>query len=100
MAGKKKQKRKLVDSLSLIEEREACSLWSGSQGVYVFDKVEKAGDRSPVAKIYKNRQYYTGLFETKRPNIFSGDIKENDRRKYLIFKVNRAGRVEIYEKAY
>ena len=96
--GRPKRSRVLIDTLKLVERKDNCSIWSGSESTYVFDKVEGEKDRSPVKKVYKDRKYYTGIFRTKDKTEFSGDTVELDKKVYLIFKVTGEGAIQLYEK--
>jgi len=42
-----------------------------------------------------NSEFLTGLFKTKNRVIFSGDIREDSKRKFLLFKFKENGEVEI-----
>jgi hypothetical protein len=97
---KKKAKRRkvLFDSLSKVEEREECTLWSGERGTYVFEAVKDYGQKKPLRRVYLNRKYLTGLFGTKDKTEFSGDLKQAESRVYLVFKLVNSERIEVYEK--
>jgi len=97
---KKRVKRKLVlfDSITRQSKNEKVSVWSGKLGTYVFKSSGKAGSRTPVSQVYLNREYFTGVFRTKDSSTFSGDIKEIDRKRYLIFKIVGLEKIDIFEK--
>ena len=97
---KKRVKRKLIlfDSITRKSKNEKVSVWSGELGIYLFSSAKKIGAHSPVSQVFLNRKYLTGVFRTKDSLIFSGDIKEIDRKRYLLFKVTGQDKIEIFEK--
>lgn len=94
----KGRKRELFDKLQKQEQRETCSVWKGDKGVYVFENTGVIEARKPLRRVYLNRTYLTGLFKSKHPNEYLGDIKELDSRVYLIFKTVGNEALEIYKK--
>jgi hypothetical protein len=97
---KAKQPSKLVpfDVLKKTSQDEKTSLWQGSKGTYVFESVPTISAGQPIKWVYLNRQYLSGLFKTKKPSDFSADVKEPDRRRYLIFRVVGADAMEVLER--
>lgn len=92
----------IIDKLTKIEKQENFSKWQGSQGIYVFKHLEqgKAGkrpaDKLPVAQVYKDRKYLSGVFRTSKPLEFSGDIlDENGKKHFIRFVFLSADKMEI-----
>jgi len=98
--GKQRVQKELIlfDSISRKSKGEKVSFWIGNQGDYLFKSSEKLGTMSPVSQVYLNRKYFTGIFRTKNKDIYSGDIKEIDKKRYLLFKVIDKDKINIYEK--
>lgn len=96
----KKSKIELVhfDTLTKEEQKEDHTLWKGEKGTYVFENTGEIGVGKPVRKVYLNRTYMTGLFQTRRSSEYSGDLKTPDGRVYLVFKILAEGKVEVFRK--
>lgn len=86
------------DRITKKMQDEKVSLWEGEKGTYVFEGVPVPGAGKPIKKVYLNRQYLSGLFKTKKPMEFSADVKEPDRRRYLVFRVTGSDTMEIFER--
>lgn len=97
---KTKRKLELYDTLRLESKEETFSKWQGEKGLYVFKQGESKGSRSPVRQVYLNREYFTGLFKTKKAEEFSGDLKDSfdNSRKYLSFIIESGDTIKIYVK--
>jgi hypothetical protein len=96
------KKLKLVDTLIRKAKKENSSIWQGKSGsTYVFKHLEQSDEkkRMPIVQVYKDRQYYTGLFRTKEPTEFSGDVKYPDGKKYLIFQVAGKEKMQVFQKS-
>ena len=93
-------KRKLVkfDTLKKESQRDTCSVWKGEKGVYVFENTNEVEVRRPIRRVYLNRTYFTGLFRSRKPGEYLGDIKEPEGKKYLVFRVMGEEQLEILEK--
>lgn len=103
MAEKKKAKIALYDSLTLQAKYEdGWSKWQSRSGaLYVFKHLQPSEKKSaPVAQVYKNRKYFSGVFRTDKPREFSGDIldKSSKRRTFLIFNFEEADKVKIFQR--
>jgi hypothetical protein len=105
IAGRQKKsdpKFRLFDSLELKAKYEnGWSKWQGKNGLYVFKhlpETEKA--EAPVAQVYKDRKYFSGVFRTKKPLEFSGDIKDKEtgKRTFLLFNFEGKNRMKIFSK--
>ena len=94
--GKQRPQKILFDRIQLEEDRVTCTVWRGERGVYVFDHIEPTSDRSPVARVYLNRRYFSGVFKTKKRRIWSGDFKVNDERIFVDFVFDKTGDITIY----
>jgi len=99
--SKRKEEKKLVlfDRLKRQKVEDNFTIWQGSKGTYLFRAVEASGEpqkRRPLREVYLNRQYLTGLFKAEIG--YSGDIKEPDRKRYLIFKPLSKFDMDIYER--
>ncbi len=91
----------LLDTLTRKTKKENSSVWQGETGsIYIFKHIENdpAKKRMPIVQVYRDRQYYTGLFRTKESNKFSGDIKLPDRKKYLLFQMAGKTKMKIFQK--
>lgn len=101
MAAKKKKEQfqlEMFDRLQRVRKDEKGSIYRGERGLYIIRHLEpqpQAGLHSPLAKVILNSEFLTGLFRTKNRAIFSGDIKEDGKRKFLLFKFNDTGEIEI-----
>jgi len=88
----------IFDRLQRVRKDEKGSIYRGERGLYIIQHLEplsQAGRRSPLAKVILNSEFLTGLFKTKNRVIFSGDIREDSKRKFLLFKFKENGEVEI-----
>jgi len=109
MNEKKKQPGKrqavrlsLLDSLTLQAKYEnGWSKWQSRTGaVYVFKHLpESDKQNAPVAQVYKDRHYLSGVFKTKNQNEFSGDIldKETKQRVFVLFTFE-GDKVRIFQR--
>lgn len=86
------------DTIKKTMQDEKISMWTGEKGTYVFESVPVKVAGKPVAKVYLNRTYLSGLFKTKRPQEFSADVKEIDRRRYLTFRLTGQDTCDIFER--
>ncbi len=99
--SKKKKKNELIlfDSLQMKTKENGLSIWSGEKNKkYVFKRNHQAGKNKPITLVFIGQKYLTGLFRTKDNNIYSGDIKEIDGKRYLMFKITGENEIKIYEK--
>lgn len=92
----KKGRLELFDRLTMTEKKETHSLWRGDRGTYVFEPTGEIGVKKPVRKVYLNRTYLTGLFKSKTVGEYSGDIKEPEGKRYLLFRVVGRQNMEVY----
>lgn len=93
----------LYDTLTLkAKYAEGWSKWLSKSGaLYVFKHLpESDKPHSPVAQCYKDRQYLSGVFRTKKPLEFSGDIKDREtrRRTFLLFNFESKDRIKIFKR--
>lgn len=86
------------DTLRKQEQREDHSVWKGERGIYVFENTNNTEPKKPIRRVYLNRTYFSGLFRTKRVGEFSGDLKEPEGKKYLVFRLKGSDEVEILSK--
>ena len=95
-------KFELLDTLELLAKYESgWSKWQGKTGLYVFKHLPESDKAAaPVAQVYKDRKYLSGVFKTKKPLEFSGDIKdrESGKRTFLIFNFESKSRMKIFSK--
>lgn len=94
----KRDKWKLADfdQLQQVRKSPEGSIWQGGKGIYVIRHIEgKAGARLPLAKVILNNQFLTGLFRTKNNAIYSGDMKEGGKKRFLLFKIVDSGKMEV-----
>ena len=98
--SKRTHKRNLLrfDTLKKEEQRETCSVWKGEKGIYVFENTGEVAVRRPIRRVYLNRTYFTGLFRSRKPGEYLGDIKEPEGKKYLLFRVMDEEELEILER--
>ena len=103
--GRAKQaatKFELLDTLELLAKYESgWSKWQGKTGLYVFKHLPESDKAAaPVAQVYKDRKYLSGVFRTKKPFEFSGDIKDREtgKRTFLIFNFEGKNRMKIFSK--
>jgi len=103
MAEKKKAKFALYDSLTLKAKYEdGWSKWQSRNGaLYVFKHLAPSEKQSaPVAQVYKDRKYFSGVFRTKKAGEFSGDIidRASKKRVFIIFNFEAADKVKIFQR--
>jgi len=101
MAEKKQAKFALYDSLTLQAKYEdGWSKWQSRSGaLYVFKHLQPSEKKkAPVAQVYKDRKYFSGVFRTKEPLEFSGDIKTNSKRIFLLFSFEGKSKVKIFQR--
>lgn len=98
---RKSRKRRLVefDRLKKESQDEKVSMWKGDRGVYVFEPTGNLEPQRPIRKVYLNRTYMTGLFKSRKPSEFLGDLKGPEGKKYLLFRVLDRDTLVIFEKA-
>lgn len=101
MAGRKKKEKfelEIFDRLQRVRKDEKGSIWRGERGLYIIRHLEPlppAGRHSPLAKVILNSEFLTGLFRTKNSAIYSGDIREDGKRRFLLFKFAGSEEIEI-----
>jgi len=101
MNKKKKSKLVLFDSLQRKTKENGLSTWTGEKNKkYIFKRNEKATGNLPLTFVFIGQKYLTGIFRTKENDVYSGDIKEIDGKRYLVFKVTgeKKDKIEIFEK--
>lgn len=93
-------KRRLVqyDRLHKESQTEKVSLWQGEHGTYCFEPTGVVEAKKPIRKVYLNRTYLTGLFRSRKPQEFLGDLKEPEGKKYLLFRLVDSENMVIYQK--
>lgn len=86
----KKHVNKLVpyDKLELMNKLPDGSRYRGDLGIYFFKHTKGTEPTKPVSWCYLNHKYLTGLFPTKNPLVFNGDIKAESGKIYLVFKIS------------
>lgn len=81
-----RKKCTVFDTIKRIDTIENGSVWQGEKGRYVIKHVEpREKHHSPIAHVMLNSKYFSGLFRTKRKDIFSADIKTDAGKQYLLF---------------
>lgn len=100
---KKQAKFALYDSLTLQAKYEdGWSKWQSRSGaLYVFKHLKLTDKKSaPVAQVYKDRKYFSGVFRTDKPREFSGDIldKKSKKRVFIIFNFEDSEKVKIFQR--
>lgn len=104
MAAKKAKSSKdkfdleIFDRLRRLRKDEKGSIWRGERGLYIIQHLEprpQAGSNSPLAKVILNSEFLTGLFRTKNSAIYSGDMREAGKRRFLLFKFAGSEEIEI-----
>lgn len=96
---KKKSKLVLYDTLKKRVKENGLSIWNGEKNKkYIFKSTGDIKENRPLTYVYIGQNYLTGLFKTRESGIFSGDIKEIDGKRYLLFKVIGENEIKIYEK--
>jgi len=89
----------LFDTISRIRKDDDGSIWKGTKGIYIIRHMEAKADgrrKVPLAKVILNHQFLTGLFQSIRPAVFTGDVKEGGRKRFMLFNVVGAERMEIH----
>lgn len=99
MAAKKEQfQLELFDRLKRIRKDEKGSIWKGDRGLYIIRHLEYSKQpkrHSPLAKVILNSEFLTGLFRTRNSAIYSGDMKEEGKKRFLLFKFEKDGNIEV-----
>ncbi len=102
MAGISKTKKRymLYDSLTLkTKHADGWSKWVGRDGsLFVFKHLQPhERQKTMVGRVYKNRQYFSGLFKTREALEFSGDMRDPNtgERLFLVFDFSQPERVTI-----
>lgn len=94
--GKQGRPLELFDRLTKEEQKEGHSLWRGEKGTYVFEATGEIEAKRPVRKVYLNRTYLTGLFKSRNIGEYTGDIKEPEGKRYLVFRLLGKECMEVY----
>lgn len=99
---KSKAKLALYDSLTLkAKYNDGWSKWQSKSGsLYVFKHLPASDkQKAPVAQVYKDRKYFSGVFRTKEPREFSGDMldKNTGERVFLLFSFD-SDKVRIFKR--
>ena len=84
----------LFDSLTRIESLSKGSKWQGKQGKYYIERLN--GNDKRIAKVLLNHKFLTGLFRTKRNDIYSGDFLIDNKQKVLLSFHVRGDKMNIY----
>lgn len=100
--AEKKQRLALFDSLTLkAKYNDGWSKWQSKSGsLYVFKHLPLTDKpKAPVAQVYKDRKYFSGVFRTKEPLEFSGDMldKNTGERVFLLFTFE-SDKVRIFKR--
>lgn len=100
--AEKKQRLALYDSLTLkAKYNDGWSKWQSKSGsLYVFKHLPASDkQKAPVAQVYKDRKYFSGVFRTKEPQEFSGDMldKSTGERVFLLFSFD-SDKVRIFKR--
>lgn len=95
---REKQKKRLVEFDRLTKEKqdEKTSHWRGSKGLYVFENTGELEPRKPIRRVYKDRAYMTGLFRSRKPEEFLGDLKGPEGKQYLLFRLLDRDNIVIF----
>lgn len=96
--NKKKKKLVLYDSLTKESKEKDITIWTGEKGKYIFKSFGEIKAKKPISQVYLNRSYLTGIFKSKISGQYTGDIKEIDKKRYLLFKVVNDKKIDIFEK--
>jgi len=96
---KNKWQLEKYDSLQMLKRGEAATVWRGDRGLYVIQHLKSSAGRGPLANVILNNEFLTGLFRTKKKSFFSGDIKEDGKKKFLLFIFEKNGSLEIKAEA-
>lgn len=92
----------LYDTLNLVKKYEnGWSKWQGKDSLYIFKHLAESDNKNlPVAQVYKNRHYMSGVFRTKKPLEFSGDIKDSKtgKRVFVFFNFENHNTLKIFRR--
>lgn len=89
----------LFDVINRVKKDEFGSVWQGQKGLYIIRHIEgrpEGRKKIPLAKVILNHQFLTGLFASKRSEVFTGDMKDGERRRFMLFKVVDAAKMEVH----
>ena len=89
----------LFDVISRIKKDTDGSIWKGKKGIYIIRHIEHnpaVRHKVPLAKVILNHEFLTGLFSSQRSEIFTGDVKEGNRKRFMLFRVIDAAKMEIH----
>lgn len=89
----------LFDRISRIRKDEDGSIWKGEKGIYIIRHLQNrpvGKKKVPLAKVILNHEFLTGLFQSSRQAVFTGDIKNGKRKRLLLFHVVNAENMEIH----
>lgn len=99
MKAGKKNDLQLFDIIRRIRKDDEGSIWQGEKGIYIIRHIEQpkpAGRRRvPLAKVILNHKFLTGLFASRKVEIYTGDVKDGSRKRFMLFKVIDAQQMEI-----
>lgn len=99
MERKKRSKLVLLDRLTRTMQDEKVSKWQGENlGWWVIERMETRAVGKPIARLYLNRQFLSGVFVTRDPKEYSADMKEADRRRYLVLRSTGHDSMEVWER--
>lgn len=93
-----KKELDFFDMIKRIRKDAEGSIWQGEKGIYIIRHIEPnptAKRKVPLAKVILNHNFLTGLFASRKLEIYTGDVKEGKRRRFMLFKVVDAERMEI-----
>lgn len=86
------------DRLKRIEKQKNFSKWQGEKGLYIFRHLEPQGKgKKPVAQVYADRKYLSGVFKTRKPLEFSGDMMDSNGKRTFIKFILKGEREMIIE---
>ena len=99
MQSKVRTRLVLLDRLTKKMQDEKVSKWDGEKmGTWVFEPAPVRAVGKPIARLYLNREFISGVFVTKNPKEYSADLKEADRRRYLLLRTLGSDSMEVYER--
>ncbi len=99
MERKKRSRLVLLDRLTKTMQDEKVSKWQGEKmGWWVIERQEPRAVGKPIARLYLNREFLSGVFVTRDPKEYSADMKEPDRRRYLVLRSTGHDSMEVYER--
>jgi hypothetical protein len=95
-----KNKLTLYDQIKRVKKEKSYSKWIGTSGdTYIFKHLDNGHDKSkPLVQVIKDRKFLTGLFRTKEPGTFSGDVRINKKKTFLLFEIKGKKNINIYSK--